>query len=204
MKLFTEKESGDFLNKQGFRVVPSTFIKGEKKLDKTLQNVVFPIVMKVSGREIVHKKRMHGVKMDIGSYNSGMKNFNELMNLPKVEEVVVQNQIQGKEFLLGLKKTFEFGHVVGFGHGGSSVEKLDDVSFRVCPVTKVEARKMIRETKIGKNLKDKEIRVLENNLMSLCHLAGKFPGINELDLNPLTINRFGEGMVVDSRILWER
>lgn len=202
MRISTEKEAEEFLKKEGFDVVETFFAKYEKETDEVLKKMNFPVVMKVSGKKIVHKRKINGVRLNILDHISGIKNFNELIKIQGANEVVVQKQILGKEFILGIKKTPEFGHVLSFGHGGSLVEKIADINFRVCPLEKTEIEKMIEETKIGGDLNSEEKKIVTNNLIKLNNLVEKFPDILELDINPLILQK-EKGVVVDARISWE-
>ncbi len=104
------------------------------------------------------------------------------------------------EFLVGLQKTPEFEHVIAFGVGGSDVEKLGKVDFRVCPFDKKEAMEFVDE--FFKDLLINEKKVLVKILLKCCSLAKKFPEIKELDINPLVISN-GKAIVLDSRIVFE-
>lgn len=203
MIIQTEQKAEDFLRKSGFKVIESFYVTSEKKLDELLKKISFPIVMKVAGNKIIHKKKINGVKLNIQNHNSAMKVFNELMKIENAEGVIIQKQVSGKEFLLGIKKTPEFGHVIGFGTGGSDVEKIKDVIFRVCPIDIKNAINMIKESNKGRELNEREIAFFTDYLLKLCSLIQKNPKIKELDINPLILENNGEGFIVDARILWE-
>ena len=148
MRIFTEKEAENFLRKYGFDIIETKFISKEKELDKIKFDV--PMVIKVSSKKIIHKTKVNGIRKGIINKKQALKAFRELMKIRNAEGVLIQRQIKGKEFLLGIKKTPEFGYVVGFGKGGSKVEKMKKVDFRVCDVKGVEKlSKNPRIRKIG-------------------------------------------------------
>ena len=130
--------------------------------------------------------------------------FNALKK--KSNQILVQEYIKGKEVILGLKKDDTFGYSIMLGLGGVFVEVFDDVSFRVCPVSKKDALDMIKEIKAYKVLKgirgDKPINfsLLVKNILKLNSLTKL--DINELDINPLIINQ-KEAKIVDARIILE-
>ncbi len=200
MKIYSEREAEEFLGENGFQIIEGHFFNGEKELNYFLKSSNFPLVMKVSGDKILHKKTLGGVKLNLSNSSSAIGAFEELMNIKDAEGVLVQRQISGIELLFGIKETPEFGHVLVFGQGGSLVEKLADVSFRVCPVNNVEVKEMIFETEVGKLLKEKEIKLVIEDLMKLALLVDKFPQISELDINPLILTPETEDFVVDARI----
>ena len=197
MDIFTEKEAEDFLEKEKFEVVERIYIEKENELRNATSKLGFPLVMKVSGEEIIHKNRVGGVVKGIKDYEIAWEVFNKLKGIKGVKGVMVQKQIKGKEFLLGIKRTPEFGHVVAFGAGGIHTEKLKDVSFRVYPFEKKEIKKMIEEVKASKDLDKNSFKIIEQNVLKICKLIKKYPRIKELDINPLI-----QGRVVDARIVW--
>ncbi len=198
MKIFAEKEAENFLREEGFDVVDSVFIRNKSEIKKALEKFRFPIVMKVSGKKILHKNSLGGVKTGIESYEQASETFDSLIKIKNSEGVMMQNQIPGKEFLLGIKKTPEFGQVIAFGIGGVNVEKMKRVSFRICPLEDKEILDMVKEIT---NIKDKDLEAIKENIEKLCRLSKKYPSINEFDINPLMLDK-GKAIVVDARIVF--
>jgi succinyl-CoA synthetase beta subunit len=195
---YAEKEAKKILEKDGFDVLESYYIKNLNDLKK--YNFDFPVVIKISGKNIVHKKKIGGVKVGIKDYDNLEKDFNILRKIKGFEEAIVQKQISGKEFFIGIKKTPDFGHVVVFGKGGSDVENKRDVSFRVYPLDKNDIYEMIKETKISKELSNKDVNLIYDNISKINSFIKKHPKIAELDINPLIISN-GRAFVVDARIV---
>jgi acyl-CoA synthetase (NDP forming) len=81
-----------------------------------------------------------------------------------------------------------------FGAGGIFAEIFKDVSFRLSPLTKEEARQMIEETKVVKILKgargqkSTDIKIIAEILLKLSVLSKDFPEIKEVDINPLMVS----------------
>ncbi|MDO8622785.1 MAG: acetate--CoA ligase family protein [archaeon] len=202
MKIYTEKGAEDFLEKEGFEIVERAFIKNEKELKKITDKIGFPLVMKISSKKLIHKTKHNGVKIDINNYEEALQIFNKFKKSSYFEGVLIQKMIEGKEFLIGLKKTKEFGHVIAFGVGGIYAEQFKEISFRACPVDKKEIQKMITEIKqfkdLDKNIKDEIV----SNIIKTCSLSKKYPSITELDINPLIIGN-KKGKIVDVRIVFE-
>ena len=197
MRIFTEREAENFLDEEGFDIVDRVYIKEIGGLDDALRKLGFPLVMKVSGEAIVHKNGVGGVVKNVKNKETALKAFEKFKKIKGFQGVMVQKQIEGKEFLLGIKKTPEFGHVIVFGAGGVDTEKLDDVSFRVCP-GKDDVRKMIEEVSAAEGLSKDLLKILEKNILRLCKLVRKHPRITELDVNPLM-----NGVIVDARIVFD-
>jgi hypothetical protein len=118
---------------------------------------------------------------------------------------MVQEYVMGEFLLLGLKKDPSFGHTVAVGSGGIYTEVLQDVSFRICPLTKDDAQEMMEELKIfpviagtrGGVNREKEVHRL---ILALSKLATLYPMIEELDINPLIIHHKGV-TVADARLV---
>ena len=197
MEVFTEKEAEDFLEDKKFDVIERVYVEKEGELKNATDKLGYPLVMKVSGKEIIHKNKVGGVVKNIKNYEISWEVFTKFKEIQGVQGVMVQKQIKGKEFLLGIKRTPEFGHVIAFGAGGIHTEKLKDVSFRVYPFGKKEIKKMIEEVKIAKDLKKESFKVIEKNIFRLFKLIKNYPRIKELDINPLI-----QGRVVDARIVF--
>jgi len=96
---------------------------------------------------------------------------------------------------------------VAFGLGGFMVELLDDIAFRVLPLTDRDAAAMIRSTRAGRLLQGyrgsppSDIAAVEELLLQLAALADLVPRIAEIDLNPVIVHPDGEGItLVDARV----
>ena len=112
------------------------------------------------------------------------------------------------EIILGSERDKNFGPVLMFGFGGIFVEIFKDVSYRVCPITKEEAERMVRSIKAfpllnGYRGQPKgDIDQLTDIMLKCCNLLMENPEIIELDLNPIIVFETGKGiMVVDARII---
>jgi len=168
-----------------------------------------PLVMKIISPEITHKTEIGGVivvhhKEDIE------RSFDELIlnskkNKIKLKGILVQEFVEGQQFIIGLKKDETFGHVILFGAGGILTEILDDISIRKCPINASEADDMIKELKSRKlfegfrNIKlNKDL--LKHHLVEVSKIPQKHKDIIELDINPYILNS-KEGKAVDVRIV---
>ena len=71
----------------------------------------------------------------------------------RIEGVLIAPMVTGGvETIIGIRQDPTFGPVVMFGLGGTFVEVIDDVSFRVAPFDEAEAHRLIAETRAGKVL----------------------------------------------------
>ena len=197
---YSERKTEDFLERNWFKVVKRAYAESERELETILKRFNFPIVIKVSGKEIVHKNKLGGIVLNIKDRNSALKSFRKLSKIKGFEGVVIQEQMLGKEVLIGVKKTSDFGHAICVGSGGTNTEKLNDVSFRIFPFDKDESGRMLSDTKISKMLDKEEKKVVEENIIRICELIKKDSGISELDINPLMVDG-SQAVVVDARMV---
>lgn len=84
---------------------------------------------------------------------------------------------------------------------------LDDVVFRVLPMTDRDAAAMIRETRVHRLLQgfrgsaQADVAALERLLLALGGLAEAAPRVAEVDLNPVIVHQVGEGVsLIDARV----
>jgi acetyltransferase len=91
--------------------------------------------------------------------------------------------------------------------GGIHAELLKDVTFRIHPLTDVDAQGMVRSVKAYQLLegwrgsKPSDIKAIEELLLRVSAMAEDLPHIAELDLNPVKVLEQGNGyIVVDARV----
>lgn len=189
-----EKEAEDFLEKNKFNIVNRSFIKNKSQLDKV--NLSFPWVMKVYSKSIIHKNKHGGIIQDINSIENAQRSYTKLSRLRGFNGIIIQETLRGQELILGLKNTKDFGLTILLGAGGTNVEKIKDVTFRVLPISKHDAISMINDLKIKIINKSAIIK----NLIKLNKLAKHHQDIQELDINPIIINK-QSATIVDVRII---
>lgn len=199
MKQLTEKEAEDFLEKNKFDVAKRTTISNKSQLTKV--KIPFPWVMKVSSKKIMHKVKVGGVILGIDSIEKATQSFEQLSKIQFFEEAIIQEMIRGKEIVIGVKNTSEFGHTIMFGRGGSNVEKNKDVSFRIFPLESKDINEMIKETTISQELTQKELEQIKNVMEKIQLLIKKNSNLEELDINPLLVNE-KQAVTADARLIF--
>jgi acyl-CoA synthetase (NDP forming) len=207
MNILAEKEAEDFLEKNGFPVARRVIVKDLNQAIKAVEKIRYPVVLKIVSKKILHKSDVGGVKLGIKNEEELKKAFEEIKKIKYFEGAIVQEYLDGKYIICGLKKDETFGHVLVFGLGGIFTEVIKDVSFRVCPINKKEAEEMMKEIKgyqILKGIRGERaanISSISDVLIKLSNLAQKHKNIQELDINPLIVNeKFSK--VIDARIVF--
>jgi len=214
--LLTEVESKELLKKAGIPVVEAKLSRSKKEAISISKEMGFPVVLKISSPDVIHKSDSGGVKLGLANSTQVSKAYNEIISSVKqaypeaqIEGVSVQPMAPpGVEVIVGMSKDPQFGPVLMFGLGGILVEVLKDVSFRIVPVTARDAREMIREIKGYPILegyrgqKPASIPTLEKLIVKVSQFIEKNPHIKELDLNPIFAYP-DKAVAVDARIILE-
>jgi acetate---CoA ligase (ADP-forming) subunit beta len=212
----TEVESKDLVMEAGLPVVEGMLAGSEEEVVRISNQLGFPVALKIISPDIIHKSDAHGVKLNLAdsaqaaeAYLNMTESIASQFPGAEIRGVSVQKMAPpGVEVIIGMNKDVQFGPMVMFGLGGILVEILKDVSFRIVPLTRRDAREMIKEIKgypllegyRGKERSD--INFLIDLLMKVSKLAEDHPEIKELDLNPVFLYREG-ALVVDARIILE-
>jgi len=215
--LLTEVESKDLLKTAGIPVVDTRLAKSKKEAISISKELGFPVVLKISSADVVHKSDSGGVKLGLTNGAQVGRAYNEIIasikkGCPKakIQGVSVQSMApSGVEVIVGMSKDPQFGPVIMFGLGGIMVEILKDVSFRIVPLTKRDATEMIKEIKGYPVLegyrgqKPAKISALEDIIIKVSKFVDKNPQIKELDLNPIFAYH-DKAVAVDARIILEK
>ena len=126
----------------------------------------------------------------------------------KLEDVLLQRQIGGGiEMMAGVTSDPTFGPLLVCGLGGTMVELLKDVAFRLHPVSDLDADEMVRTLRSSRLLDGYrggaagDRHAMNLLMMRLSALVEVVPELTELDLNPIKILAPGNGaIVVDGRM----
>jgi len=214
-----EKEASEILRCYAFPLLKSLLVSESPDIERTVQEIGFPVVMKIDSPDIVHKSDAGGVLVNIKTMEQARISFEAIIQnaknynpLAKINGVLVQQMAgEGLEVILGASRDPKFGPICMFGLGGIFVEALKDVTFRLAPMWESSAENMIRSIKAYKVLQGirgnppSDIKAAELCILQLSDMVSHHPEIKELDINPLIIYPEGQGCVVaDARILLER
>jgi acyl-CoA synthetase (NDP forming) len=212
----TEIESKELLKEAGIPVVEAKLARTKKEAIALSKKMGFPAVLKIVSPEVIHKSDFGGVKLGLNNGTQVGKAYSEILSAvkkhnpkAKIQGVSVQKMARsGVEVIIGMTKDAQFGPVLMFGLGGLLVEVLKDVSFRIVPLVKRDAREMIREIKgypLLEGYRGQEpadVALLEDLILKVSDFVDKNPEIKELDLNPIFAYKNG-AVAVDARVILE-
>ena len=210
-----EDEGREILDAYGFPLPESSIATTEDEAVDAANKIGYPIVMKISSPQIVHKSDAGGVKVNLTNdaevrdgFKTIMENAKKYDSNAEIKGVLIVEMVKGgKEMIIGSKLEPGMGPVVMLGMGGIYVEILKDVTFRLAPLTDQEANDMISSIKTKKLLdgvrgeKPSDISKLSECIQRLSQLVTDFTEIKELDMNPVLVMEQGEGCkILDVRI----
>lgn len=190
-------ESLNLLKCLGVPVVETKLARSSDEAAEFSQQVGGEVVLKVSSPDISHKSDVGGVKSGVKPERAGSA-YSEMMQIvsrccpeARIEGVHVQRMIEGTELIVGMSRDSQFGPLLMFGLGGIFVEVLEDISFKIAPVSTEDARDMITSIRgypLLKGIRGREavdIERLIEIIKRVSQLSLEFPQINEIDINPL-------------------
>jgi acetyl coenzyme A synthetase (ADP forming)-like protein len=215
----TAEEAAQMLGAYGIASAQSRFAPTPEEAAKAAESIGFPVAVKVASGTIVHKTDVGGVALDVSSREGVLRAFEEIRSriaaagrLSEMEGVSVQRMApEGVEAIVGVTQDPSFGPLIMFGLGGTFVELLKDVAFRIHPLTDVDAREMVREVQ-GYPLLEGwrgappgDVAAVEELILRVSQLVEEIPEVAEMDMNPVKVRKPGEGcMVVDARVQLRR
>ena len=211
----TTRESIDVLDAYGIRVCKSGFAKDIDEAVNIANSIGYPVVMKMTSKTTSHKTDVGGVRVNIQSEEQLRNEYSDLIAklkeknlLEGLEGVIIQEMVKGnREMVCGIATDPQYGPMMMFGLGGVFIEVMKDVTFRIAPLSDMDAQEMIKSVKAYKLLEGArgttpaQMDQIKETLLRLSQLVSDYPFIDELDINPLLISeKTGEGIAVDGRI----
>ena len=209
-----EHEAKNLLRLHGASVTMDKLASTADEAVTLAKDIGRPVALKIASPDILHKSDAGGVLLNVKGEKAVRKGFETIVSRGRkyrpdadIRGVVVSPMAaEGVEVIIGTKIDDQFGPIIMYGLGGIMVEIIKDVSFRVLPISRLSARKMIETTRSAPILDgvrgtppcDKKALI---SLLLICsELVEAYPEIKEMDLNPVILHP--EGLdVVDARII---
>ncbi len=164
-------------------------------------DIGYPVVMKINSPDIAHKTDIDGIKTGVESRQKVNDVFKRIVDNvhhekpgSQINGVMVQEQLEGLEIALGMKRDPQFGPMIMVGLGGIYIEALHDISFGIAPISEQEAEQMIRELQSselfeGSRGKEYSLEAVKDAVIRLGELALNHEEIQEIDINPLILKK---------------
>ncbi|QQK76578.1 acetate--CoA ligase family protein [Salicibibacter cibarius] len=206
----TEYDIKQELAGYGISIPRGALVKNVDDAINCVEDIGYPVVLKVASSDITHKSDNGGVKVNINTkeevieaYKSIISNMEKNYPSANIEGILIEEMIKdGIEVFIGCFQDSLFGPCIMFGLGGIYVEVLSDVVIRKAPLSEQDAEDMIRSIKGYKILKGtrgkvpSDISALASDLVKISEFCWQYKdSIIELDINPLVVKSKGEGVV---------
>ena len=200
----------------GISVPKSAVIKGADEAAAAFAKLTPPLVLKIMSPDILHKSDAGGVKVNLKSAVETADAIRRMMNSPALRAARIDGFLLeemapgGQEVVVGAIRDPQFGQLVMVGLGGIFVEVLADVAFRICPITRLDAREMLADLKGAAVLKGARGRnpASQDAIVDVLLKIGGAGGLllrhaddfREADINPLIVSESG-AVAVDARFV---
>ena len=196
--LLTEYEAGHVFKTLGVRTAQAQLVSGEHPT----HSVPYPVVVKVSSRDIPHKTEAGGVKVGVhntADFETAVKEIAQsalaYAPLAKLDGFLVQAMASRLlELILGYRNDPLVGPTIILGAGGITAELSPDFAIRLAPVTLEQAHAMIDEVRVTQLIKGfrglpkGDCDALAQAVVAFSKLAA-VSGVNivEAEINPLFV-----------------
>jgi acyl-CoA synthetase (NDP forming) len=160
----------------------------------------YPVVVKACSAKVLHKARLGLVRVGLTTAAQVKAAAAEILEHKKVDAVLVSELVTGGvETVIGVAHDELFGPTIMFGLGGVFVEVLKEVTFRVPPFSKEEAKRMVTEVRGASMLP--AIGPIVDAVMKVQRLALDCgDSLAELDINPL-LARKKDAVALDALVV---
>jgi acetyltransferase len=193
----------------GLQVPPSRVVETAAEAVVVADRMGCPVALKRVAPDVVHKSDVGGVALGLRDAEAVRDAFQGMVG--EDERALVQQMAPGGlEVIVGARRDDQFGPLVMFGLGGVYVEVLEDVAFRLAPLSALDAREMVMETAAGKLLEGvrgqppRDVDAVVDAICRIGQLMMDAPQLSEIDLNPLIVGEVNDGAwAVDVRVVPE-
>ncbi len=174
-----------------------------------LKKIKYPAVLKVTGKNLIHKTEEKAVDLNLGNRAAAEKAFHGFKKLLEEKEnyCIAQPMVRGEiEMIAGFKRDKSFGPILMVGMGGIYTEVFKDVQTEIDDLNPEREEDMLEKLKIYPILKGARgrdgvnLEMLKKVLTNLARLARERGEIQELDINPLILGK-DEVMATDIRMI---
>ena len=174
------------------------------------KEIGFPVAIKLIAAEVIHKTESGAVMLGVKNAEEAQAEGQKLLTKTLGRgHLLIQEMVHGIEVLIGARTDPQYGPFLMVGLGGIFVEVLKDVSIRLLPVDKREAREMLKELRGYKVLegvrgqKPRDVDALVKAMVGLSEIfAGHRNHLSDMEINPMMVREQGRGAVaVDVRLV---
>jgi len=207
----SEHEAKQILHSRDIPVNEEVEVTSIQELSEAFQSIGFPMVLKACSPDVLHKTEHRLVYVDLRSeqevYTAFDKLWQAIQEAGGSGSILAGEYIRGdRELMIGLTRDEQFGPCVAFGLGGIFTEILQDVAFRVAPLSRGDALEMMQEIRgrrileAVRGLPEADMEQLAEILVRMGSLGLEEGRIREVDCNPVILQG-SDPVVVDAAIV---
>ena len=206
-RIITEHEAKQMLAGVGLSVPEGKLVSAAEAAEAA-ETLGFPVVLKVSSTELMHKTEQGAVALGLTSKRKVLEAVERMSALSKhfLVEKMVEDSVA--EVLLGIRRDPQFGQTLVLGSGGIFTEMLEDAVPLLLPIDESMVRKTLSKLKIckllggwrGKPAGDTE--ALVHTVLAFAEFVeNQFGILLDAEINPLAVRPRGRGvMLLDALI----
>ena len=206
MLKFNTFKSKPLLSAYHLNTIETVVIKNEQEALEKVQNIGFPLAVKINSPDIEHKSQVHGVMLNINTkkeLSSALKSIEQRVNILRPDATLDGFTLQkmcasgiGLELRVMIKQDPTFGPVIAISQESDARDlhaTLENAVVALPPLNMALARYLMIQ-----GIKDKKIKIKheahEFDMQAVClmltHISQLLldnPQIQDLDLNPVLI-----------------
>jgi len=217
-KLLDDADIAKVFMAYGIPMANSKLTTNATEAVRAAEKIGYPIVLKVTSPDILHKTEVGAVKTGIEneadlrkSYQEVLKNAKKHHPKAKILGVTVYHMVRSTvEVAIGAKRDPVFGPIIMFGLGGVYIELFKDFKLGLAPVSVERAKEMIEGIRFApilhgyRNGEKFDTYALAIAISGLSQLMLDFPHIKEVDINPIRINAEHKGILaLDAKLIFD-
>jgi acetate---CoA ligase (ADP-forming) len=175
----------------------------------------WPVVLKISSPNIVHKTDVGGVITEIVNEEELKHGWDKLQQIIKelnqndISILVQKDIVNGVEVIAGVKKDSNFGPILLFGAGGTLAELIVDKNLKLLPIEYYQVKKIVEKSKIFSILKGFRggspyaLERLYDSIVRLGKLAQSVPEFSEIEINPVLVT-LNDAFALDGKFIFSK
>lgn len=193
------------LQRYGIDLWPNLPVASENEAVARADRVGWPVVLKTTDPRLSRMLEMGGVRLNIESEDqlrAAYLSMSAHLDDRAMSQVVVQRMAPpGVATSLSSREDPLFGPVVSFGLAGLAPRLLGDRAYRIPPVSREDAARLVRAPSTARLLfgmggnPPSDVDAVEDLVVRLGQMATDLPQIVRLELDPVVVSRQGAAVL---------
>ena len=195
---------------------PAQFLaKNPREAAGYAKTIGFPVALKVSSPDIVHKTEAGGVRLNLGDEKAVRNAYSEILTrvLESVPTATISGMLVSRmmpspvEVIAGIHQDATFGPLVLFGLGGIWVEVFGEAAMRPAPLLPEDVQEMVdslrgaRLLRGARKLPPVRPETIQSLLLTLSDVAvAAHEQLTGIDINPLVPDSAGNLVALDASL----